>query len=198
MAAPRHIRTTMTHDRKPLIAPPLASLPPIPDWLVGELRSDHAGETGAVMIYRGILAVARDPGVRDFAARHGATEQGHLDLLEQLLPPGQRSRLLPIWKVAGFLTGALPAFFGPRAVHVTIDAVESFVDHHYQQQLDRLDAEAIHPEIRALLAHCQQEELDHRDEARELHGGGTGLLLRAWAWVVGSGSAAAVVAAKRI
>ncbi|MCZ8149187.1 MAG: demethoxyubiquinone hydroxylase family protein, partial [Roseomonas sp.] len=116
----------MTHDRKPLIAPPLASLPPIPDWLVRELRSDHAGETGAVMIYRGILAVSRDPGVRDFAARHGATEQGHLDLLEQLLPPAQRSRLLPIWKVAGFLTGALPALFGPRAVHVTIDAVESF------------------------------------------------------------------------
>lgn len=192
------MRTAMTHDRKPLAAPPLASLPPIPEWLVRELRSDHAGETGAVMIYRGILAVCRDAGVRDFAARHGATEQGHLDLLEQLLPQAQRSRLLPIWKVAGFLTGALPALFGPRAVHVTIDAVETFVDHHYQQQLDRLDAEGIHPEIRALLAHCQEEEIHHRDEARDLHGGGTGWLLRAWGWIVGSGSAAAVVAAKRI
>jgi ubiquinone biosynthesis monooxygenase Coq7 len=188
----------MTHDRKPLIAPPLASLPPIPDWLVGELRSDHAGETGAVMIYRGILAVCRDPGVRNFAARHRATEQGHLDLLEQLLPPAQRSKLLPIWRVAGFLTGALPALFGPRAVHVTIDAVETFVDHHYQQQLDRLDAEGIHPEIRALLAQCQEEEVDHRDEARELHGGAPGALLRAWGRIVGTGSAAAVVAAKRI
>ena len=188
----------MTHDRKPLIAPPLASLPPIPDWLVQELRSDHAGETGAVMIYRGILAFSRDAGVRDFAARHGATEQGHLDLLNELLPPARRSKLLPIWKVAGFLTGALPSLFGPRAVHVTIDAVETFVDHHYQQQLDRLDAEGIHPEIRALLAHCQQEEIDHRDEARDLHGGGAGLLLRAWGWIVGNGSAAAVVAAKRV
>ncbi|WP_372621545.1 demethoxyubiquinone hydroxylase family protein [Falsiroseomonas sp.] len=188
----------MTHDRKPLIAPPLASLPPIPDWLVRELRSDHAGETGAVMIYRGILAVSRDAGVRDFAARHRATEQGHLELLDQLLPPAQRSRLLPIWKVAGFLTGALPALFGPRAVHVTIDAVESFVDHHYQQQLDRLDAEGIHPEIRALLAICQAEEVEHRDEARELAGGPPGALLRLWGRIVGSGSAAAVVAAKRV
>lgn len=169
-----------------------------PDWLVAELRSDHAGETGAVMIYRGILALCRDAPLREFAERHMATEEGHLRLLEEVLAPSERSRLLPMWRVAGWLTGAIPALFGPRAVYATIDAVESFVDHHYQQQLDRLDAEGIHPEIRALLAHCQEEEIHHRDEARELHGGGTGLLLRAWGWIVGSGSAAAVVAAKRI
>jgi len=184
----------MTHDRPPTQAAPLD----VPDWLVRELRSDHAGETGAVMIYRGILAVTRDPGLRDFAARHGATESGHLDLLERLLPPRQRSVLLPIWRVAGWLTGALPALFGPRAVHVTIDAVESFVDHHYQQQLDRLDAERVFPQIRALLAQCQEEEVEHRDEARGLHGGSPGVALRAWGRLVGAGSAAAVMAAKRV
>ncbi len=35
--------------------------------LPGDIRSDHAGETGAVMIYRGILAASRDPAVREFA-----------------------------------------------------------------------------------------------------------------------------------
>ena len=35
--------------------------------LIGDLRSDHAGETGAVAIYLGILAVSRDPAVRQFA-----------------------------------------------------------------------------------------------------------------------------------
>ncbi|MBU8536817.1 demethoxyubiquinone hydroxylase family protein [Falsiroseomonas tokyonensis] len=170
----------------------------LPDWLVGELRSDHAGETGAVMIYRGILAFARDPEIREFAARHGATEQGHLDLLEGLLPPRQRSVLLPIWRVAGWLTGALPALAGNRAIYATIDAVETFVDHHYQAQIDRLDAERIFPEIRALLAHCQEEEVEHRDEAREAADAPPGLLLRGWAWLVGSGSAAAVQAARRI
>ncbi len=188
----------MTHSRPPLIAPPPASLRPMPDWLLAELRSDHAGETGAVMIYRGVLAVSRDPAIRDFAGRHRATEQGHLDLLDAVLPPADRSRLLPIWRVAGFLTGALPALFGPRAVHVTIDAVETFVDHHYQQQLDRLDAEGIQPELRALLARCQAEEVEHRDEARELAGRPPGLLLRLWGRIVGAGSAAAVMAAKRI
>ncbi len=28
--------------------------------LLGDLRSDHAGETGAVAIYLGILAISRD------------------------------------------------------------------------------------------------------------------------------------------
>ena len=170
-----------------------------PAWLVGELRSDHAGETGAVRIYDGILAISRDPAVRDFALRHRATEQGHLDLLEALLPPGERSRLLPVWRIAGWLTGALPALFGPRAVFATLDAVETFVDHHYRAQTDRLAAEGILPEIHALLEKCREEEVRHRDEAREAGAGPAyGPLLRAWAWLVGSGSAAAVAAARRI
>jgi len=180
------------------IAPPIDP-DTLPAWLVAELRSDHAGETGAVMIYRGILAVSRDAAVRDFAARHAATEQGHLDLLEGVLPPPRRSRLLPLWRVAGWLTGALPALFGPRAVFATIDAVETFVDHHYQQQIDRLDAEQRLPDLRALLRRCQEEEVHHRDEARGLGAGrAPGAALRAWAWMVGSGSAAAVAAARRV
>jgi ubiquinone biosynthesis monooxygenase Coq7 len=170
-----------------------------PAWLVGELRSDHAGETGAVRIYDGILAVSRDPAVRDFATRHRATEQGHLDLLEDLLPPAEHSRLLPVWRVAGWLTGALPALFGPRAVFATVDAVETFVDHHYRAQTERLAREGILPAIHALLEKCREEEVHHRDEAREAgEGPAYGPVLRAWAWVVGSGSAAAVAAAKRI
>jgi ubiquinone biosynthesis monooxygenase Coq7 len=194
------MRAAMTHDR-PLpgyAAPILATLPPLPAWLVCALRSDHAGEAGAVMIYRGILAASGDAAVLGFARRHRLTEQGHLDLLEQLLPRPQRSRLLPVWRLAGFVTGALPALFGSRTVYATIDAVESFVDRHYQQQIDRLDAEGIHAEIRALLVHCRAEEVQHRDEARAAATAAPGPALRLWAWLVGAGSAAAVQAARRL
>lgn len=168
-------------------------------WLIGELRSDHAGETGAVAIYRGILAISRDATVRAFAERHAATEQTHLDRLEAVLPEASRSRLLPIWRVAGWLTGALPALAGTRAVFATIDAVETFVDHHYRAQIDRLDAERLLPGIRALLEDCRAEEVHHRDEARDAGGGAPpGPLLRGWAWLVGTGSAAAVHAARRV
>jgi len=169
-----------------------------PAWLEAELRSDHAGETGAIMIYRGILATSRDAGVRDFAERHMATEQGHLRLIEEVLPRPKRSALLPIWRVAGWVTGALPALFGPRAVFATIDAVESFVDHHYQQQIDRLDAERSHPALRAMLARCQEEEVHHRDEARGLGTAPPGMVLRLWTGMVDAGSKAAVMAAKRV
>ncbi len=170
----------------------------IPADLVGELRSDHAGETGAVWIYRGVLALARDAGVREFARRHRATEQRHLDLVAELLPPAQRSRLLVPWRVAGFLTGALPAMFGPRAVYATIAAVETFVDRHYQQQIDRLAERPTHAALRALLLEWQADECEHRDEAQSLQATPPGRWLRAWCAVVGHGSATAVRIARRL
>jgi ubiquinone biosynthesis monooxygenase Coq7 len=177
------------------IAPLLARIP----GLLGDLRSDHAGETGAVMIYRGILARTADPGIRAFATQHLATEAEHLRLLEAMLAPGQRSVLLPIWRVAGFLTGWLPAVFGPRAVYATIEAVETFVDHHYAEQIAKLGQSGEEGALRRLLETCQGEEVHHRDEAAAALGTAPrGPLLRAWAFVVGSGSAAAVAAARRI
>ncbi len=169
----------------------------LPPWLIGELRSDHAGETGAVAIYNGILAVTRDEDLIRFSARHRETEQGHLVALEQVLPREERSALLPVWRVAGWLTGALPALFGTRAVHVTIDAVETFVDEHYQAQIGALDRLGKHAEIRALLEHCRLDEVEHRDEARHLHAGSLGIAARVWTRMVNAGSAGAVALAKR-
>jgi len=179
-------------------APAAGAAGAVPADLVGELRSDHAGETGAVMIYRGVLAVARDAALRDFAARHLAAEQRHLALVEAWLPPPRRSRLLLPWRAAGWLTGALPALFGPRAVYATIAAVETFVDRHYQQQIDRLDGRPEHAALRDLLVACQADERHHRDEAAACTAPPPGTLLRAWCALVGAGSAAAVVVARRV
>jgi len=166
--------------------------------LAGDLRSDQAGETGAVWIYRGLLAVSRDAGVREFAHRHLATEKGHLDKINAVLPWPQRSRLLPGWRVAGFATGALPALFGPRAVYDTIAAVETFVDQHYQHQIDKLQNQPEHANLLALLRECQQDECEHRDEAIALQAQPPGWGLRAWCGLVGRGSSAAVVLARLV
>jgi ubiquinone biosynthesis monooxygenase Coq7 len=168
--------------------------------LVRELRSDHAGETGAVCIYKGILAVARwrgDLELMAFAKAHGATEADHLAEIEKWLPAPQRSRLLGPWRLAGWLTGALPALAGRRAVYATIAAVETFVDHHYQQQIDHLHAQGGPTGLLPLLLRCQADEQHHRDESAALAGGQGTWLLRAWCWTVGWGSSAAVVLARR-
>jgi demethoxyubiquinone hydroxylase (CLK1/Coq7/Cat5 family) len=169
--------------------------------MVRELRSDHAGETGAVFIYKGITAVARwrqDAELLAFARQHGDTEAEHLHLIEDWLPTARRSRLLVPWRIAGWLTGALPALFGRRAVYGTIAAVETFVDVHYQQQIDHLLVHSGPEGLLPLLQHCQADEQHHRDEAAALAGPHTPWLLRLWCVVVGSGSAAAVVLARRI
>lgn len=165
-----------------------------------DLRSDHAGETGAVAIYAGILAVTRDPALRDFAQRHQTTEAEHLRLVETWLPPGRRSRLLPAWRLAGWLTGALPALVGPRAVYATIASVETFVDRHYQHQIDHLRAHPGPDGLLPMLVACQADECAHRDEAAGAaspDGTRSGWLLRLWCAVVGAGSAGAVVLARR-
>ena len=166
-----------------------------------ELRSDHAGETGAVSIYRGLAAVAAWRGDRellDFARRHGDTEAEHLRLVEAWLPPGRRSRLLGPWRLAGWLTGALPALAGRRAVYATIASVETFVDRHYQHQIDHLERHGGSPELRALLQRCQADERHHRDESATLAGVRTAWPVRAWCRLVEAGSAGAVVVARRL
>ena len=170
----------------------------LPRWLQQELRSDHAGEFGAVMIYRGVLAVSRDGSARQFAEQHLVTEQKHLQLMEEIIPRAHRTRLLPMWRVMGWLTGALPALFGRHAIFATIEAVETFVDQHYEQQVVRIDAQGEHALLRQTLIDCQADEVSHRDEAAQLSLPHRGLLMRLWCAIVGAGSAAAVVAAKRI
>lgn len=169
--------------------------------LVQELRSDHAGETGAVYIYKGIQTVAQwrgDLELMAFAQAHGATEADHLAEVENWLPASQRSRLLGPWRWAGWLTGALPALMGRRAVYATIAAVETFVDRHYQQQIDHLHRQGGPEGLLSLLMRCQADEQHHRDESAALAGDQLGWALRLWCWTVGFGSAAAVVLARRL
>ena len=168
-----------------------------PAELIRALRSDHAGETGAVAIYRGILAVSRDAEVRAFAAEHLVTESRHLDLIEQVVAPELRSRLLPLWRLAGFVTGALPALFGARAVYRTIEAVETFVDDHYARQIEFLHNHFPDARLQQLLQACREDEIKHRDDARARIGA-AGLAGRLWTVLVGAGSAVGVFFASRI
>jgi ubiquinone biosynthesis monooxygenase Coq7 len=166
-------------------------------WLIAELRSDHAGETGAVWIYRGVLAVSRDEQVRQFAERHLATEEKHLGIMNELLSKKEQSWCLPLWRASGFLLGAIPALFGARVVFVTINAVETFVETHYRQQIERLQRDGL-DELAGLLSSCMEEEIEHQREAAELMGSYRGRFDGMIRWVVGSGSSAAVSLARII
>lgn len=171
----------------------------LPAWVFADLRTDHAGEVGAVCIYQGVLRFARDPALRAFAEHHLATEQKHLRLISAWLPSPQHSRLLPLWRLAGFLTGALPALFGPRAVYATIEAVETFVDHHYEEQVRALASQPALIDLSQTLLDCQADEVAHREEAAAARGvGQSAWLLRVWCAMVSAGSKAAVALIRHI
>ena len=102
------------------------------------LRVDHAGEYGAVRIYRGQLAVlGRRRGgavIREMAAN----EREHLETFRSLLPKRRvrPSALQPLWHVAGFALGAATAMLGPKAAMACTVAVEEVIDDHYARQVD--------------------------------------------------------------
>lgn len=170
--------------------------------LIRELRSDHAGETGAVYIYQGIITIAqiyRNQELVTFAKHHLKTEVEHLQLVEEWLEPSSRSRLLGPWKLSGWLTGAIPALFGSKSVYATIAAVETFVDQHYQEQINHIQSFGGPTELLSLLQRCQADEQHHRDEAKDLiQSDPPGLVLAAWCKVVGIGSKLAVSLARKI
>jgi ubiquinone biosynthesis monooxygenase Coq7 len=186
---------TQSVNLSPLLLTPGDKLPA---WVLADLRTDHAGEVGAVCIYQGVLQYVRDPVLRAFAEHHLATEQKHLRLISGWLPPAHYSRLLPLWRLAGFLTGALPALFGPKAVYATIEAVETFVNRHYEEQILALASQAELNDLRQTLLDCQADEVAHRDEAAALEPAQPGWVLRAWCAMVGTGSKAAVALIRHI
>ncbi len=171
---------------------------PLSPALVADLRSDHAGETGAVQIYRGMLAVSRDPAVRRFALAHIRTELRHLRFLDRWLPRRHHSRLLPVWRAAGWLLGAGSALFGRRAAFHTVAAVETFVERHYLEQIEAMQTVPQLDDLRNVLRRFCEEEVHHRDDASKRVEDTEGFAVRAWAYLVGVGSTFGVRIARKV
>jgi 3-demethoxyubiquinol 3-hydroxylase len=134
------------------------------------LRVDHAGEYGAVAIYRGQLAVfGRQPGRERITGQlqHMADqEQEHLDAFDKLLASGsvRPTAMSPIWNAAGFALGAATALLGEKAAHACTEAVESVIEEHYGDQVAELEA-AGEKELAGKLAKFRDEEIAHKDLA---------------------------------
>lgn len=175
----------------------IRKLKPFPQWLHREMRSNHAGETGAVLIYAGAAHALQwrrrvssssafspyEQQLEEFVQEHQQSEREHLVLLNHLMDQADRSVLLPGWRAAGFMLGFISTLWCPRGMYVTTEAVETFVADHYKFQItklggeirllqsqDRIEQEARLEgmcELLKLLQHCCEEEVHHQQEARE-------------------------------
>ena len=137
----------------------------------GMIRVDHAGEYGAVAIYRGQRAVFdKVPGkarIAEQLAEMEADEQAHLDAFDALIRErGVRpTALMPLWNVAGYALGVATALMGEKAAHACTEAVETVIEGHYADQVEALTPHE--PELAARFEQFREEEVAHRDLARE-------------------------------
>lgn len=133
------------------------------------LRVDHAGELGAVAIYRGQQAVfgagrGREQITGELAEME-AHEQVHLAAFDKLLVQRnvRPTVLTPLWRLAGFALGAGTALMGEKAAHACTEAVETVIEEHYGDQIAELARSD--PKLAEQLSGFRDDELAHRDHA---------------------------------
>jgi ubiquinone biosynthesis monooxygenase Coq7 len=133
------------------------------------LRVDHAGELGAVHIYRGQRAVLDVAKGRERAATQLAEMESHeADHLSRFDAPLNERQvrptlLAPVWRAAGFALGAGTALLGEKAAHACTEAVETVIEEHYAGQIAELATRD--PDLAAELAQFRDDELAHKDIA---------------------------------
>ncbi|MGF1544311.1 MAG: demethoxyubiquinone hydroxylase family protein [Parvularculaceae bacterium] len=154
-------------------ASPVSNEPPPPGSgearLAEMLRVDHAGEFGAVRIYRGQRAVfdalPHKQRTSDLLREMEEGEATHLETFDRLLlERGVRPTLFaPVWNAAGFGLGVATALMGEKAAMACTSAVEEVIERHYADQAAELDV--AEPALAETVRRFRDDELGHKTTA---------------------------------
>ena len=133
------------------------------------LKVNHAGEHGAIRIYRAQIWVARwlYPDVVAFLEETLAHEVRHCAMFRAAMPArdARPCRIMSLWGNGGFVLGFLTALMGRQGIWICTAAVEAAVHRHLEDQLHFLSDRD--PELHALILAIQVEELSHLHHAME-------------------------------
>ena len=170
----------------------------IPKFMIKWMRSNHAGETGAVWIYKGASCIFWNKKISRMSKEHILTETNHLIVMENLLTSNEKSKLLFLWRIMGFVLGFLSAMFGYNFFCITVDAVETFVEKHYNEQIEYLLNNNLNYKLAMVLKKCCDEEIEHQVDAKLQKGNDKNTSFeRFWSNLIGSGSSLAVNISKQ-
>jgi ubiquinone biosynthesis monooxygenase Coq7 len=157
------------------------------------LRVDHAGECGAIRIYRSQIAIARHlhPQCVNQLTTMLDHELRHFQVFDTLIKT-RRIRpchALPLWMAGGWMLGSLTSLLGERAIWVCTAAIESTVNLHLEHQVAILAASD--PEALAAVESIRRDEEEHEENAVRNGGSGRGMyrLLR---WIVKGATSSAI------
>lgn len=133
------------------------------------LKVNHAGEHGAIRIYRSQIAIARwrAPDVVPQLEEMLAHEVSHRRRFAEAMPPrhAKPCRMLFLSGIGGRLLGGGTALAGRNAIWACTAAVEEAVHRHLNDQLAFLSGRD--QELHALIDSIKAEELSHLDHAEK-------------------------------
>lgn len=130
------------------------------------LKVDHAGEFGAINIYRSQILVARIFG-REYVSileRFLADEKRHLNIFWEEIQRRKGIKCKSYWLcgVGGYFMGFISALLGKKGIMACTWAVESIVTSHLREQLVYLEAIGDTEAYQAVHSILADEE-HHRD-----------------------------------
>lgn len=133
------------------------------------IKVNHAGEFGAINIYRAQILVARltspdiVPVLKDFLAH----EKKHLEIFQAVLSKRGVRRCRSYWLcgVGGYALGFITALPGKSGIMACTAAVETVVTGHLIWQMEELRREDDIEALRAVEA-IVAEEIEHREAGK--------------------------------
>ena len=145
----------------------VASIPATSDLGNRILKVDHAGEQGAICVYRAqwLVAGLTAPSMREQLADFLVHEKRHRSifgaaLMQRGLP---RCRSYVLCSAGGYVLGALTALMGRKAIAATTIAIETVVLRHLAEQRAMLTT--IDPAAAELIASIVDYEQLHHDRS---------------------------------
>ena len=133
------------------------------------VKVNHAGEYGAIRIYRSQLWIARRfyPDLVPFLEETLEHEIEHCSMFLSAMPmrAARPCRVMALWGNGGLLLGLLTALLGRQGVWVCTEAVEETVHKHLDEQLHFLRDRD--PELHRMIEGIQSEELLHMQYASQ-------------------------------
>ena len=135
------------------------------------IRVDHAGEHGAIAIYKGQLSVLNLIGDKKTSAIVSEMAQGekaHAKEFDRLIEERKirPTALMPIWNIAGYTLGVVSVLGGKDSVMACTEAVEDVIDKHYSSQINELETSGKEREILKTIRKFHAEEVEHEKIAK--------------------------------
>ncbi len=132
------------------------------------IKVDHAGENGAVNIYRAQTLVARirAPSLVEQLTEFQHHEEEHRAIFRDYLAKIGVRRCVSyhLSGLGGFSLGFVTGLIGPKAIAATTFAVEHVVLHHLEEQLEYL--RSADPQARDCVLRIHDDEWAHHDTAK--------------------------------